>query len=185
VPGRRNVFTSTVEFAGIAFLTEPRTWSPVTSRLRVRGPGADVEWYLDYDPKESRISSSMTYVSYRVWKDILIGGGHAFLQTPGEVLVSTPTPAPTQFNQLRTLLAYGHPNKLGVNAAATVGYDANLNFLQYSAVQTSYNWDCCGFTFEYRRFALGPVRNENQFRFALTLTNIGTFGTLRRQERLF
>ena len=38
---------------------------------------------------------------------------------------------------------------------------------------------------EYRRFALGSVRNENQFRFALTLANVGTFGTLRKQERLF
>jgi hypothetical protein len=29
------------------------------------------------------------------------------------------------------------------------------------------------------------VRNENQFRFALSLSNVGTFGTLRKQERLF
>jgi LPS-assembly protein len=38
---------------------------------------------------------------------------------------------------------------------------------------------------EYRRFALGTVRNENQFRFAFTLANIGTFGNLRRQASLF
>jgi LPS-assembly protein len=38
---------------------------------------------------------------------------------------------------------------------------------------------------EYRRFALGTVRNENQFRFALTLSNIGTFGNLKRQDKLF
>jgi LPS-assembly protein len=62
--------------------------------------------------------------------------------------------------------------------------------LQYAAAQTSYNWDCCGFSFEYRRFTLGSttigsVRNENEFRFALTLANIGTFGNMRRQERLF
>ncbi len=42
-----------------------------------------------------------------------------------------------------------------------------------------------GISIEYRRFALGAVRNENQFRFSLSLANIGTFGTLRRQERLF
>jgi LPS-assembly protein len=38
---------------------------------------------------------------------------------------------------------------------------------------------------EYRRFALGTVRNENQFRFALTFANIGTFGNLKRQEKMF
>jgi LPS-assembly protein len=49
----------------------------------------------------------------------------------------------------------------------------------------SYNNDCCGISFEYRRFALGPVRNENQFRLAFSLANIGTFGNLKKQERLF
>jgi len=38
---------------------------------------------------------------------------------------------------------------------------------------------------EYRRFALGAVRNENQFRFNFTLANIGSFGNIRRQEQLF
>ena len=45
--------------------------------------------------------------------------------------------------------------------------------------------DCCGISFEYRRFALGPVRNENQFRLAFSLANIGTFGNMKQQERLF
>jgi LPS-assembly protein len=38
---------------------------------------------------------------------------------------------------------------------------------------------------EYRRFALGAVRNENQFRFTFALANLGAIGNLRRQERLF
>jgi LPS-assembly protein len=52
-------------------------------------------------------------------------------------------------------------------------------------VQTSYNWDCCGVSLEYRRFALGAVRNENQFRFSFTLANIGSFGNIRKQEQLY
>jgi LPS-assembly protein len=83
------------------------------------------------------------------------------------------------------LLGYGHPGKRGVSAGGSLGYDVEQKFLQYGAVQTSYNWDCCGISVEYRRFALGSVRNENQFRFAFTLANVGTFGNLRRQERLF
>jgi LPS-assembly protein len=117
--------------------------------------------------------------------DYFVGGSHAYLQVPGEVASSKSVIAPAEFNQFRWLAGYGHPNKLGFNAAVNVGIDINTGFLQYSAFQTSYNWDCCGFSVEYRRFALGSVRNENQFRFALSLTNVGTFGTLRRQERLF
>jgi LPS-assembly protein len=185
VNGRRNVFTTTAEFTGIAFLTEPRLFSPVISRLRARSANADIEWHLDYDPRKGRISSSMAFLTYRFFKDFTVGGAHAFLRSPGEVVTSTPIATQPEFNQYRLLLQYGRPNKSGINAAATLGYDVNLNFLQYSAYQLTYNWECCGLSFEYRRFALAQVRNENQFRFALTLANVGTFGTLRKQERLF
>jgi LPS-assembly protein len=83
------------------------------------------------------------------------------------------------------MLGYGSPTKRGLSAAANIGFDSTFKFIQYGAVQASYNWDCCGVSFEYRRFALGSVRNENQYRFAFTLANIGTFGNLKRQERLF
>ena len=45
--------------------------------------------------------------------------------------------------------------------------------------------DSCGIAVEYRRFSLGNIRNENQYRFAFTLANIGSFGNMKRQERLF
>jgi len=38
---------------------------------------------------------------------------------------------------------------------------------------------------QYRRFGLAGTRNENQFRVAFAVSNIGTFGTLKRQERIF
>jgi len=99
--------------------------------------------------------------------------------------VLTSTPAPATFNQFRLLLGYGHTNKPGFSAATNLGFDANLNFVQYAAVQTTYNWDCCGINLEFRRFALGSVRNENQYRFTFALANLGALGNLRRTERLF
>ena len=185
INGHRNVFTTTADFSGIAFLTEPRKFSPIVSRLRVNtGHAVDVDWEMDYDTKKGHIQSSTALVNWRLG-DYFVAGSHAYLQVPGEVFVSTPIAGPNVFNQFRWLVGYGNPNKRGVNAAANIGFDVNSRFLQYSAFQTSYNWDCCGLSFEYRRFALGSVRNENQFRFALSLANVGTFGTLRRQERLF
>jgi len=186
VSGIRNVFTTTAELTGIAFLTQPRVWSPVVSRLRVAPTTqTDLQWNFDYDALNGRISASTVLADYRVG-NIFFGGGHAFLNAPGEVLAPPSTVAELEkFNQFRLLAGYGHPNKRGVNVATNVGFDVNLNFVQYGAVQATYNWDCCGISVEYRRFALGSVRNENQIRFALTLANIGTFGNLRRQERLF
>jgi LPS-assembly protein len=186
VPGIRNVFTTTAELTGIAFLTEPRNWSPVVSRLRMSPTlDSDLQWNFDYDTLHGRISASTVLADYK-FGNYFLGGSHAFLNAPGEVLVAPSSVAELEkFNQFRLLAGYGHPNKRGLSVATNVGFDVNMSFVQYGAVQTTYNWDCCGFSVEYRRLALGSVRNENQFRFALTLANIGTFGNLRRQERLF
>jgi LPS-assembly protein len=56
--------------------------------------------------------------------------------------------------------------------------------MQCATAQVTYNTDCCGFSVQYHRFSFG-VRNENQFRVAFSVANIGSFGTLKKQERLF
>src|SRR5205807_2682796 len=163
VNGRRNVLTTTAEFTGIAFLTEPRPFSPVISRMRFHTSGnTDVQWNLDYDFKKGRINSSTLLADWRVG-EYFFGGSHAFLHTPGDIFVTSPIPGPDRFNQYRVLAGYGHPNKRGISFAGNVGVDANFSFLQYGQGQASYNWDCMGVSVEYRRLALGSVRNENQF----------------------
>ena len=65
----------------------------------------------------------------------------------------------------------------------------DFNFAQRIAHQVvnqvSYNFGCFALDFEYRRFALGDLRRENQFRVAISLANIGTFGNLKPRERLY
>jgi LPS-assembly protein len=202
VPNTRNVLTTSASFTGIAFLTDPRRFSPVVSRLRIRtSSNSDLEWQLDYDTKKGRINSSTFYTGFH-FGDFFVGASHAYLQVPGEVVPDPANPGtflptcvprvfnqpacvPPLFDQVRAQLGYGSPTKRGWSAAANIGFDREFNLLQYSAAQTAYNWDCCGLSFEYRRFSLGSVRNENQYRFAFTLANIGSFGNLKRQERLF
>ncbi len=190
IPGQRNVITSSADFAGIAFLTEPRRWSPIVSKLRLQ-PTAniDVQWELDYDNTKGQINASTAFIDYRIGS-VFIGGSQAFFRIPGEIVAPTAITPPPDFNQFRVLLGYGHPNKRGLSSGITLGLDQHFEYLQYAAAQATYNWDCCGLSFEYRRFTLGSatigsVRNENQFRFSLTLANVGTFGNLRRQESLF
>ena len=96
-----------------------------------------------------------------------------------------PTSAPNRFSQYHGLLGYGHPDKKGLSAAFTASVDGNRGVIQSSGVQGNYNWDCCGVSVEYRRSGLGPLRTEDQFRFNFTLINIGTFGSLSRNDRIF
>ena len=66
ISGRRNIFTTTMDLSGIAYITSPRSVSPIVSRLRI-DPGAntDVEWDSDYDTKAGRWAASEIYVDYR------------------------------------------------------------------------------------------------------------------------
>ena len=185
VNGRLNVLATTADFAGIGFLTDPRLFSPIVSRLRARtGANSDLQWELDYDTKKGRINASTVFSTLHLG-NFFLQGSHAFLRVPTELFVANPVPAPDQFNQWRAQVGFGSPAKQGLSMALSAGFDSTSGFLQYSSAQTSYNWDCCGLSFEYRRFALESVRNENSYRFAFTLANIGTFGNLKRQERLF
>jgi len=188
MPGQPNTFTTTEELTGFTFLTNYRHFSPIVSRLRIETSRSnDFEWHIDYDPVKEAVDGSTVLLTHHMADYFFVGGSYAYLNMPPGIQTSTTgsISGPTVFNQFRWLVGYGSPDKRGPSAAANIGFDVNLKYLQYAAVQTSYNWDCCGFSVEYRRFALGSVRNENQYRFALNLTNLGTFGTLRRQERLF
>ena len=186
VPGRRNVFTTTEELTGMAFLDAPRAWSPVVSTLRIEtSANTDVQWQLDYDSVKGRINSSATFLEYRFLGDYFVGGSHDFFHVPANSVTETFSNAPLVFNQFRVLVGYGHPNKRGFSGGFSMGYDENLNFLQYAAGQSSYNWDCCGLSFEFRHIDVPGVNVENQYRFSFNLANIGTFGNMKRQEKLY
>jgi LPS-assembly protein len=179
VSGQRNVFTTTEDLTGIAFATEPRHLSPLVSRLRVATSSrTDTEWDLDYDFQLGRINESTLLVNYNLGS-FTVGGGDAFLQIP------QPNTIPLKFQQFRVALGFGGLARRGLSAASSFGIDSETGQLQFATAQTTYNWNCCGVTMEYRRYAIANVRNENLFRFTFSLANIGSFGNLRRQERLY
>jgi LPS-assembly protein len=200
VAGQRNVFTTTEDLTGIAFATQPRHLSPVISRLVAdTSSHTNTEWDLDYDFQLHRVNASTLLVNHTVGP-FTIGGGDAFLQIPQTPQTSNAVPAQNEgtcdaasttvqvtckFQQFRVALGYGSLTRRGLSAATSIGFDAEMRQLQFATAQTTYNWDCCGMTLEYRRYAIANVRNENLFRFTFSLANIGSFGNLRKQERLY
>jgi LPS-assembly protein len=185
VPGRRNVLATTLDFSAAAYLLGPRSVSPLLSEFRIRpAEHIDVASDLEYDTKAGRVAAENVFVDYRRG-DYFAGFGHSRLDAPGEPVVAGSVNTTSKFNQLRFALGYGSVYKRGFSAAASAGLDLQLDTVQYGAVQTNYNWDCCGVSIEYLRFSLGSARNENQYRFNFTLAGVGTAGNLRRAERLF
>ncbi|HEY4901442.1 MAG TPA: LPS assembly protein LptD [Terriglobales bacterium] len=187
VPNQRNVFDSSVDFSGIAFLTQPRNASPVISRLLVRDGSTDFQWALDYDPVFHQVNASTIFVGRRLSPKWYVLGSQSYLHVPGEVIPATINQvlAPDIFNQFRVQATYGNLNSRGFSTSASMAFDVKNDFVQGATVQSTYNWDCCGVTFEYARWALGPVRNENAYRFAFSLTNVGTFGNLKKLQRIY
>jgi LPS-assembly protein len=177
VEGRRNVVRSAVDLTAYAFLDQPRRYSPIVSALRAMPvPGLGIEWRADYDPARGRFVNSGITADGRLSR-YFVSVGHNYIRSNPQVL----TPSA---NQIRGLVGIGDPNRRGWNAGFTAVYDFRVAQMQYSTTQITYNTDCCGFSVQYRRSSYGVV-NENQFRLAFAVANIGSFGTLKQQERLF
>ena len=182
IPGRRNVFTTTLDLTGVAFLTEPRNLSPLVSRMRFEAiHNLRVEWDMDYDPKPGRFGADNIFAGYS-WGVTTVGVGHALLNAPNE---QGSKASLIQSQQLDPFLQIGRPNRVGFNLAMNGGYDFVNGALQYAGVQAVYNWDCCGVTVGYRRFALGSVRDETQYLYSFTLANFGSVGDIRRANAVF
>jgi LPS-assembly protein len=180
--GRRNVLSTTLDQTGISFLSAPRDYSPLISRLALRTTeNLSFGWDADYDFLAGRINGSNVYAEFR--RDGFFGSvSHARL----EALNPTTTPTPiTNYEQFRVTLGYGAATKPGLSGAVNAGYDLNRAELQYGGLQTSYNWNCCGLTLEYRRLALGAERNENYESFNFTLAGIGTAGNINRSQLIY
>jgi LPS-assembly protein len=191
-PETRNVLDTTLDFTGVAFLTAPRNYSPVVSRLHWRSSrNTDVEWDVDYDTKMGRLDASNLFAGLHLG-DYTLSLGDAHLHT-----VSTPTnlpeapvkaaavaPALTDFNQLRFHAIYGSPAKLGLSAGVSSGYDFTLDQWQYYGAQASYNWNCCGLSFEIKHYSLGSVRDDTEKLYSFTLAGVGAAGSLKRAERV-
>ncbi len=183
--GQRNVFDATADVTAYAFLVGPRNYSPVASVLRANPVGSfTVQWLADYDPLYRRIVDSTVEVGYR-WKNkYYFNAGDNFIRSNPLLIASDPQLTSNGADQWRFTVGFGDPQHRGWNAATSVAYDQRQTYLQYMTTQVTYNTDCCGLSLEYRRLNAG-VRDETQFYISFAIANVGAFGTLKKQDRLF
>ena len=176
VPGQRNVFAALTSVTPFAFADAPRRWSPIVSDFKIT-PGGLYDFGVlgNFDPVNGHVTALGIVANIAPYRSSFLNLSHFNVRTPLQ----------PKFDQLGMRAGWGQMNRQGLNFVTSLAYDLRLNYLQYQAFQASYNGSCCGISFEYRRLALGAVRNENQFRVALLIANFGSFGTLRRQESLF
>lgn len=177
-PEVRNVLRSTLDVTPFAFVDQARNYSPVIMSLTTKPNWrTGLEWSAAYDPLRQKVVNSNVTIDYRFNQLVRAALGHAAVRAP-----TTLSPAT---NQITALFSIGDFNRRGWNAAVYNIYDYRQHIFIYTRSQISYNTDCCGFGIEYGRFAIGPTRTENQFRVSFSIANVGSFGTLRPQERLF
>jgi LPS-assembly protein len=178
LPGtqQRNVLLSQLELTPFTFLDGPRTYSPIVSSLRAQ-PLWNIafEWRTDYDPARHGIVASSASADWRKG---------AYFVSVGQSEVHSDTTLLPSENQLRASFGLGNQTRRGWNAAFIAVYDYKQAVLEYAILQATYNTDCCGLSVQYGRLNFG-ARDETLYRFAFAVANLGSFGTLKKQERLF
>ncbi|HTQ97023.1 MAG TPA: LPS assembly protein LptD [Candidatus Acidoferrum sp.] len=178
VDGQRNVFQALDSITPFAFAATPRNWSPIVSDVKLTPGGKyDAESIIEYDPQLQKVTTIGTLLKVKPYSEFFATIADFRLQ--GDPVVQPPS------HQIRGIIGYGDLVRKGFNLSAGISYDILTNTLLNQFVEASYNGGCCGLSVEYGRFNLATVRSENQFRVGLILANIGTFGNLRRQEKIF
>jgi len=178
VNGQPNTFQALDSISPFAIAVGPTRFSPLVSDFLVTPGGKyDGELRLEYDTHAHRFVSAGTLLKIHPRQNFTLTLAHFDIN-------ANPAFQPRS-NQVRALLGYGDQTGKGWNFTAGFSYDIQQQFLQNQIVQVGYNGSCCGIQFEYRRLALGSIRNENQFRVAFVIANIGSFGTVKRQDKIF
>lgn len=192
VPGQRNVFQALDSITPFAFADTLHRFSPIISDLRIEpGERFDTEVRVDFDPKRGQMTAIGSLVKIRPYKKSFFTLAHfSTINIPPFSPPISPTIPPLSAfepysNQIRALFGYGDSTRPGWNTDFGFSYDISQQLFQNQVAQISYNGSCCGIGFEYRRLALGPVRNENEFGLVFRIANIGSFGNVRRQESIF
>jgi len=176
IPGVRNVFYPVATLTAFAFEDGYRRFSPIIARARFTPARRyAVDFRTDYDQQLQRLRASSVTGSFFLSNNAV---ALTYYNTRNLLPIQLPS------NQIRAVLIHGNALRPGLNAGVSLSYDFRTHTFLQSSSQLAYNWDCCGVALELRQFNIG-ARVETQVRFTFSLKNVGSFGNIRKQERLF
>ena len=187
-PGTDIVWQPTTALTGFAF-ARGRNLSPLVSVLKL-APSShyDTELRADFSPNGGGVLNAG--IASSVHRGLVgLSMTDFFISRTAEqltpVLPTTPLSQIPSANLLRLVGTYGNMDHNGLSSAFGIDYNFVQRIAQGVVGQLGYRFSCFAVNMEYRRFSLGPIRQENEFRVAVSLANVGSFGNLRQNERLF
>jgi LPS-assembly protein len=175
LPGHRNVFAPLLDLTGFAFADGTQHVSPLVSTVRVAtSPTTSTDIQVNYDTNRKEFQTA----------GIIGEMNHGPIFTGLSYFFTKRSTFESPHDQIGGTIAFGNQFRKGFNVAANFAYDIHRALFQGSTAQVYYNKDCYGLSFEFAQFNIG-ARHESRVRFSFTLKNIGSFGNIRRQERVF
>jgi LPS-assembly protein len=186
-PGQ-NVWAPTIDLTGFAF-ARGQHFSPIVTVLKVAPfSNYDTELRADFDPYGGVLNAGITSGVHH--GDLAFEATDFFVSRTaqlGYVAPVVPVPASSlpSSNLFNARVIYGHPEQRGFSGAFGVNYNITQGLANAVVAQGTYNFSCFGIDVGFNRFNLGPLRKENQFRIAISLSNVGAFGNLRSRDRLY
>jgi LPS-assembly protein len=195
-PDSPTVWEPTLSLTGFHFIPG-RRMSPVVSDLKV-APFSfyDTELKVDLSPYGGGILDAgitshvrrgvygLAFTDFYINKNTYVNPLSESASSPSTTTTTSATPT-TSYHFLNLLATFGDFNRKGLSGALGLNYNLVQKIAQGGVAQLSYNFGCFGLNVEYQRFSLGTVRQENVFRLAISLANIGTFGDFKPRDRLY
>jgi LPS-assembly protein len=190
------VWEPTLSLTGFHFIPG-RRMSPVVSDLKV-APFSfyDTELKLDLSPNGQGILDAgitshvrhgvygLAFTDFYINKNTYIGLLSGTPSSSSTTTTTSTTPT-TSYHLLNLLATFGDFNRKGLSGAFGVDYNLVQKIAAGAVGQLSYNFGCFGLNVEFVRFSLGTLRQENVYRMAISLANVGTFGNFRPRDRLY
>jgi LPS-assembly protein len=189
-PGTNNVFAPTLDLTGFAF-AQGRRLSPLVTVFKVAPfSNFDTELRADFSPSGGGVLDAGLTTSVHTGNFILEGTDFFVDREQGVGLLTPvvpvlPASALMSSNLVNVRFIYGHTDRRGLSGAIGMNYNITAGLANALVGQLTYNFSCFGVDVGYNRFDLGPLRNENQFRIAISLSNVGSFGNLKERDRLY
>jgi LPS-assembly protein len=194
--GNPIVWEPTLSLTGFHFIPG-RRMSPVVSDFKV-APFSfyDTELKVDLSPYGQGILDAgitshvrrglygLAFTDFYINKNTYINLMSGSTGSPSTTS-STSTIPTTSYHLLNILATFGDFNRKGLSGAFGTNYNLVQKIAAGAVGQLSYNFGCFGLNVEFQRFSLGNFRQENVYRVAISLANVGTFGDFKPRDRLY